>query len=362
MFVNSPGSVLNHTWIGYGGYWTGAGQADLTLNTSDVTVQNSVFASSYNRGVYIAALDPAHPLQLTGNTFLNNAQWAVYAKPTGSWADVTLTDNSSSGSPWNGFGLAGVISGTVSFSTPASFPFIANQEVAVAAGATLTVTPGTAFKLKDALTVNGRLLARGTVANPIVFTSYYDDAHGGDTDGGTGSAAPGDWIGLVINSPGSVLEHAWIGYGGHWCGPGYANLTINASDVSVQDSVLTQSSNRGIAVVGAAPTILANQIFGNQAGIYTANGALPLIRGNEIRNNSEAGVLNTDLTLRVDAASNWWGSTSGPLHPAANPAGTGNRVSDGVDFVPWYSEFAWLGTLHLAGARCEGAFVEGVRA
>ena len=91
--------------------------------------------------------------------------------------------------------------GTLTFSTPASFPFIANQEVAVVAGSTLTVTPGTAFKLKEALIVNGRLLARGTTANPIVFTSYHDDAHGGDTDGGAGSAAPGDWIGLIINSP-----------------------------------------------------------------------------------------------------------------------------------------------------------------
>ena len=80
--------------------------------------------------------------------------WAVYAKPDRLVGDVLLAGNSSSGSTWNGFGLEGAISGTVTFSTTASFPFMAEQEVAVAAGSTLTVTPGTTFKLYGkALTV-----------------------------------------------------------------------------------------------------------------------------------------------------------------------------------------------------------------
>jgi hypothetical protein len=343
LVINSPGSVLDHTWIGYGGYWTGAGQANLTLNTSDVTVQYSILASSVNHGIYINNLDPAHPLRLTGNTFLNNGHWAVYAKPTGLWADVSLTGNISNGSPWNGFGLEGAISGSVTFSTTASFPFMADQGVEVAAGSTLTVTPGTTFKLYgNVLTVNGRLLARGTAANQIVFTSYRDDAHGGDADGDPTPPDHGNWSGLVINGAGSVLNHTWIGYGGHWTAAGQANLYLHTSGVSVEDSVVTESFNRGIVVDGAAPSILGNHLFGNQVGIDTENGALPIVRGNEISDNSDAGLSNADLTVTVDATSNWWGATSGPNHPILNPAGTGNRVSDGVAFAPWYGEFEWV--------------------
>ncbi len=117
----------------------------------------------------LSKIDPAYPLRLTGNTFLNNMLWAVYAKPDNSWSDVLLTGNNSSGSSWNGFGLEGTITGTVTFSTTAGFPFMAEQEVAVAAGSTLTVTPGTTFKFSGkALTVNGRLLARGVAADPVV--------------------------------------------------------------------------------------------------------------------------------------------------------------------------------------------------
>ena len=157
-----------------------------------------------------------------------------------------------------------------------------------------------------------------------------------------------------------MLEHAWIGYGGYWSGPGQANLTINASDVSVQDSVLTQSYNRGIAVFGAAPNILGNQLYSNQVGVYTMNGALPIVRSNEIRNNSMAGLSNGDLTVPVDAVGNWWGAASGPYHPTLNATGTGNPVSDGVAFAPWYGEFEWVAP-YTAVVRRVNAGVAGVR-
>lgn len=343
LVVNGPGSVLDHAWIGYGGAWYGYDKANLVLNTSDITIRDSVFAWSFEKGIAIAHLDPAHPLRLTGNTFQNNMQWAVYAKPDNSWADVLLTGNSSSGSSWNGFGLEGSISGTVTFSTTANFPFLAEQEVAVAAGSTLTMTPGTTFKFYGkALTIDGRLLARGALANPVIFTSFRDDAHGGNANGDDSPPEIGNWSGLVINGSGSVLDHTWIGYGGAWYGAGQANLTLADSGVSIANSVITNSFNRGIVVDGAAPAILGNQIYGNQVGLYTLNGALPSVRGNEIRNNSLTGLANADPNVPVDASSNWWGATSGPYHPTLNAAGTGNAVSDGVAFAPWYGEFAWV--------------------
>ncbi|GAJ19007.1 unnamed protein product, partial [marine sediment metagenome] len=38
---------------------------------------------------------------------------------------------------------------------------------------------------------------------------------------------------------------------------------------------------------------------------------------------------------QVDATNNWWGDISGPKHVDTNPGGTGNAVSENVEYVPW---------------------------
>lgn len=41
------------------------------------------------------------------------------------------------------------------------------------------------------------------------------------------------------------------------------------------------------------------------------------------------------ITEVFDAIHNWWGDDSGPYHATLNPSGTGDAVSDNVDFDPW---------------------------
>jgi len=55
---------------------------------------------------------------------------------------------------------------------------------------------------------------------------------------------------------------------------------------------------------------------------------------NNIVGNGDGGVVN-DGEETVDATYNWWDHASGPYHPTANPSGSGNPVSNDVDFEPW---------------------------
>lgn len=72
----------------------------------------------------------------------------------------------------------------------------------------------------------GRLSTGGL--DPVWFTSFADDAVGGDTnaDGNATSAAPGQWVGLSVGSASVDLNNAWFAYGGY---AGYAVLEATTS-------------------------------------------------------------------------------------------------------------------------------------
>lgn len=92
-------------------------------------------------------------------------------------------------------------------------------------------------------------------------------------------------------------------------------------------------------------TVRYNTLKNNEYGIYIDSlgdyGDDPLTKIVFTNNNIEGsgyGFFNGDV-VRVNAENNWWGDASGPTHDD-NPGGTGDRVSDNVDFDPWLGS-AW---------------------
>ncbi|MEM3048180.1 MAG: hypothetical protein QXK72_03090 [Candidatus Bathyarchaeia archaeon] len=81
--------------------------------------------------------------------------------------------------------------------------------------------------------------------------------------------------------------------------------------------------------------IIGNTITGMDYGIYLRNGDAPntIINFNNIYGNTHGVDWQLGATA-VNAENNWWGSATGPTHES-NPGGTGDSVSNNVDFTPW---------------------------
>jgi parallel beta-helix repeat protein len=91
--------------------------------------------------------------------------------------------------------------------------------------------------------------------------------------------------------------------------------------------------------------ILNNTISGNTIGVGAVEALDTEVHGNNIQDNEEYGIRNEAAIdnepwdrKEINATYNYWGDMSGPYHSANNSAGTGDNVTDGVEFDPWFGE------------------------
>lgn len=83
-------------------------------------------------------------------------------------------------------------------------------------------------------------------------------------------------------------------------------------------------------------SIINNTVQMNEVGVlakFSVNDVR--INRNNIFGNTNYGLSVTDTSETADATYNWWGNGTGPYHAITNPSGTGDNVSDNVDYEPW---------------------------
>ena len=143
--------------------------------------------------------------------------------------------------------------------------YVEGDDITVNAGVTMTVDPGVVLKFQDGsssrdLVVNGRLLANGTVSQPIVFTSFKDDASGGDSNAdGTTPPAPEDWGGITLShdpsQAASEITNARIRYAGEGSsGNGFAIHVSGYTQPTIDDVVIESSRRNAIGLATGAYT------------------------------------------------------------------------------------------------------------
>ena len=240
--------------------------------------------------------------------------------------DTNLDGSQSLPRPWAGIAAQGgqfnasdavdirFLKQTHSGTLSASESWMANQlhvvsgDLRIPSGVTLTLNPGTTVKFEAGagMTVQygGRLMAHGTVAQPIILTSIKDDAAGGDSNADGDATAPmaGDWRSIQSLSTGVIdLRYVMARYGG--------NSTVNTYEAGgmiegvggygtllIDACTLSESLKDGI--LSANPTSITNSLITDCDRGVCAWGTLQLVNCTLDRNGQGAVEHGGTLTLR----------------------------------------------------------------
>ncbi|MFO0874924.1 MAG: right-handed parallel beta-helix repeat-containing protein [Phycisphaerales bacterium] len=206
--------------------------------------------------------------------------------------------------------------------TLAGSPYNVQTSIIIGANATLTIQPGTTVKVAPGLGITvgsnafgpGALVALGTPANPIHFTSNV---------GFPGAPAPGDWKDISFSPfavdavydgggnylSGSVLKDCIVEFAGS--GPATNGaVTIDSSSPFITATEIRNNKRAGIyATVATAPALRVtncdihdNSPSGQPGGIFIDSGVGHVVTGNSIHDNTPTS--SNGVGVAIQGASN----------------------------------------------------------
>jgi hypothetical protein len=208
-------------------------------------LQSSCTALALTTGLWLAACGSDSEKNSDAGASASDAgPTAADAGPTG--ADAGPTEGDAGGTPDSGLppGTPTQVSGTISVSTTWTSDKLYVVDGCISIQKPLTIQSGTVIKFKANACLQtsgeGTILADGSsAASPIVFTSYKDDAHGGDTNGdGNTTPTAAAWRGISLGGDGSSFNECLFLYGG---ASDYPALDLRSYVASVTNSVFAHN-------------------------------------------------------------------------------------------------------------------------
>jgi parallel beta-helix repeat protein len=181
--------------------------------------------------------------------------------------------------------------------------------------------------------------------------------------GGTGLGDPGAIAivggtsghtisGNVLTGPGTGQTFMGIGFGYT-----VSNVTISGNEftqwrqgiyINPSSNITIEGNNLHENFVGIGSdglnnvSVLDNDFVDNEVEGWGSSNVGVNVEGHNNRfngNNGTAVAVSVATSQNIDATDNWWGDASGPTH-ASNSGGSGDVVSDKVDFDPFCTDAA----------------------
>ncbi|HLO33472.1 MAG TPA: hypothetical protein VK249_30270 [Anaerolineales bacterium] len=149
-----------------------------------------------------------------------------------------------------------------------------------------------------------------------------------------------NWTGGMLTVSHSTVSNNWANEGGGLHNK--ENSTTVIQNGSVFSNNYAEWGSGGIDNWGTITITGSVLRENNSAGVGDAiatggpEGSSASLTSSCIVGNGDIAVFN-DHQTRFDATGNWWGDLSGPTH-WTNPTGTGDSVSDNIDFSGWLLE------------------------
>ncbi len=311
--------ILDYCDFSYGGYhviWES--MLNISGTGTDITISNSTLSHSGSYGIKCATPGTFRPT-ITHCTIQNSFSYGIYCQSTGfpAISDCTISDNGSYPIQMYADGIEG-ITGSMTFSGNSpdavripggtvnglgddsatwydhGIYYRFTDDVTVAAGKTLTLSPGVIIKFNTGrrMNIGGTLVAEGTAGQHITFTSSQ------------GTPAPGDWYYLAFTGSSECsMNYCDVSYGGYGYGTeGMIQLASSGPNFTISNSTVSHSWNYGINLGGtASPTITNCSIFDNaDHGVQIqASSAAATLTNNTIAYNGGDGVRNYGTTGQV---------------------------------------------------------------
>ncbi len=202
-----------------------------------------------------------------------------------------------------------------------------NGRLTVRTGASLKIDPGAIIKSGstriETQVGGGQLIAEGTAAKPIVFTSKFDDRYGGGgtmdtTNDGVTSGSQGEWGGIFFGptSFGS-LDHVLVTFAGGQTSIEGGFATFDAVEIHQAQVRIANSTIEDNATTGDTSD-RSGRTDATPAAIFI-RGAQPVILNNTIRDNgTSADSTAAAISINVNALNSQlvtdWGDSTGPIN------------------------------------------------